>query len=143
MNSHSQEEIHILEGLIPRAWIIQAGSVARLKIIGLSPIIQRCLAACRTLVVDSENRPRRDQFVPDSPPHGGSMGQEAGEKWAAAVDLQPTIPKSDRLLGAVAFAMHTLHPGNSSARLNKLAKVANQAKLCDGHDFRDPPVAPG
>jgi len=33
MNGHSQEEIYILEGLIPRAWIIQAGSVARLKII--------------------------------------------------------------------------------------------------------------
>jgi len=27
------------------------------------------------------------------------MGQEADEKWAAAVGLQPTIPKSDRLLG--------------------------------------------
>jgi hypothetical protein len=26
------------------------------------------------------------------------MGQEAGEKWAAAVDLQPPISKSDRLL---------------------------------------------
>jgi hypothetical protein len=26
------------------------------------------------------------------------MGQKAGEKWTAAVDLQPTIPKSDRLL---------------------------------------------
>ncbi|MDP2787209.1 MAG: uroporphyrinogen-III synthase [Pseudomonadota bacterium] len=58
------------------------------------------LAACRTLVVDSKNRPRRDQFLPDSPPHSPAMGQEAGEKWAAAVDLQPTIPKSDRLLAA-------------------------------------------
>ena len=28
------------------------------------------------------------------------MGQKKyGEKWTAAVDLQPTIPKSDRLLG--------------------------------------------
>jgi len=27
------------------------------------------------------------------------MGQEAGEKWAVAIDLQPTIPKSDSLLG--------------------------------------------
>ena len=27
------------------------------------------------------------------------MGQKDGEKWTAAVDLQPTIPKSDRLLG--------------------------------------------
>ncbi|MDP2832801.1 MAG: hypothetical protein Q8Q28_05810 [Pseudomonadota bacterium] len=28
------------------------------------------------------------------------MGQEPGEKWTAAVDLQPTIPKPDRLLEA-------------------------------------------
>jgi len=28
------------------------------------------------------------------------MGQEGGEKWTAAVDLQQTIPKSDRLLDA-------------------------------------------
>jgi hypothetical protein len=27
------------------------------------------------------------------------MGQKDGEKWTAAVDLQPTILKSDRLLG--------------------------------------------
>ncbi len=26
------------------------------------------------------------------------MGQKDGEKWTAAVDLQPTLPKSDRLL---------------------------------------------
>jgi hypothetical protein len=26
------------------------------------------------------------------------MEQKAGEKWAVAVDLQPTIPKSDSLL---------------------------------------------
>ena len=30
------------------------------------------------------------------------MGQKDGEKWTAAVDLQPTISKSDRLLGACA-----------------------------------------
>jgi SulP family sulfate permease len=28
------------------------------------------------------------------------MGQKDGEKWTAAADLQPTISKSDRLLGA-------------------------------------------
>ena len=56
-------------------------------------------AACRALVVDSEKRPRRARFLPDSPPHGHSMGQEAGEKWAAAVGLQPTIPKPGRLPG--------------------------------------------
>ncbi|MBC7214501.1 MAG: hypothetical protein AB7E10_00125 [Burkholderiaceae bacterium] len=48
--------------------------------------------------VESENAPRRDQFLPDSPPHSGAMGQEAGEKWAAAAHSPPTTPKSDRLL---------------------------------------------
>ncbi|MDF1481945.1 hypothetical protein [Extensimonas sp. H3M7-6] len=57
------------------------------------------LAACRTLGVDSENAPQRDQFLPDSPPHSGTMGQEDGKKWAAAAHSQPTIPKSDRLPG--------------------------------------------
>ncbi|MDF1480821.1 3-deoxy-D-manno-octulosonic acid transferase [Extensimonas sp. H3M7-6] len=56
------------------------------------------LAACRTLGVDSENAPQRDQFLPDSPPHSGTMGQEDGKKWAAGAHSQPTIPKSDRLL---------------------------------------------
>jgi hypothetical protein len=27
------------------------------------------------------------------------MGQKDGKKWTAAADLQPTISKSDRLLG--------------------------------------------
>ena len=33
-----------------------------------------------------------------APAHSAAMGQKDGEKWTAAVDLQPTIPKSDRLL---------------------------------------------
>jgi 4-amino-4-deoxychorismate lyase len=37
--------------------------------------------------------------LPDSPPHSPAIGQEHGEKWAAAGDLQPTIPKPDRLPG--------------------------------------------
>ncbi|MDF1481371.1 hypothetical protein [Extensimonas sp. H3M7-6] len=48
--------------------------------------------------VESENVPQRGQFLPDSPPHSGTMGQEGGKKWAAAAHSQPTIPKSDRLL---------------------------------------------
>jgi len=63
-------------------------------------------AACRTLVVDSEKRPQRGQFLPDLPPHSPAMGQKAGEKWAAAVVSQPTIPKSDRLLDL----SHVGHP---------------------------------
>ena len=48
----------------------------------------------------SENRPQRGQFLPDLQAHSPAMGQENGEEWTAAVDLQPTIPKSDRLLYA-------------------------------------------
>ncbi len=70
------------------------------------------LAACRTLGVESENRPQRGQFLPDLQEEMGVRAQfsrklgsdphflKDGEKWTAAVDLQPTIPKSDRLLGA-------------------------------------------
>lgn len=61
--------------------------------------LQAVLGACRTWGVDSENRPQRDQFLPDLPAHSPAMGQKDGEKWAAAVDLQPTIPKFDRLPG--------------------------------------------
>ncbi|TXD15905.1 hypothetical protein FUT63_05780 [Extensimonas vulgaris] len=63
-----------------------------------APAAGRYLAACRTLGVESENVPQRGQFLPDSQPHSGTMGQEDGKKWAAAAHLQPTIPKSDRLL---------------------------------------------
>ena len=59
---------------------------------------ERALGACRTVGVESENAPRRGQFLPDSQPHSGAMGQEDGKKWAAAAHSQPTIPKSDRLL---------------------------------------------
>jgi SulP family sulfate permease len=34
------------------------------------------------------------------------MGQKDGEKWIAAANLQPTIPKSDRLLAS----LPELHP---------------------------------
>ena len=61
----------------------------------------RRLGACRTWGVESEKRPRRGQFLPDSQPHSPAMGQEDGEKWTAAVNLQPTLPKSDRLLVAI------------------------------------------
>ena len=73
---------------------------------------QPSLGACRAWGVDSarearrsQNRPQRGQFLPDSQAHSPAMGQETGvhevrrsQKWTAAVDLQPTLPKSDRLL---------------------------------------------
>jgi hypothetical protein len=39
------------------------------------------------------------------------MGQKDGKKWTAAVHLQPTISKSDRLLGAMVAA-----PGRPRSR---------------------------
>ena len=59
----------------------------------------------------SENRPQRGQFLPDLQTHSPAMGQKGGEKWTAAVDLQPTIPKSDRLLGTHGV----LHPAACGA----------------------------
>ena len=61
--------------------------------------MQIILAACRALVVESENWSQRGQFLPDLQTHSPAMGQKDGEKWTAAVNLQPTIPKPDRLLG--------------------------------------------
>ncbi len=87
------------------------------------------LGACRTLVVDSENRPRRARFLPASPPHSHSMGQEAGEKGAVAAGLQPTIPKSDRLLapilvlaGAAAILIGGISGGYFQQRFSQTAE---------------------
>ena len=56
------------------------------------------LGGCRTWGVESENWPQRAQFLPDLQPNSRAIGQKDGEKWAAADNLQPTIPKSDSLL---------------------------------------------
>ena len=77
------------------------------------------LGACRTWGVESENRPQRGQFLPDLQAHSPAMGQKDGEKWTAAVDLQPTIPKSDRLLGSVLG----LTDDSNSHRTNRLASA--------------------
>ena len=62
-------------------------------------------AACRISGVESENRTQQGQFSPDLQVHSPAMGQKDGvlegrrsQKWTAAVDLQPTFHKSDRLL---------------------------------------------
>jgi len=106
------------------------------------------LAACRTWGVESENRPQRAQFAPDSPPHSPAMGPEDGEKWAAAVDLQPTIPKSDRLLGpeGLLFCGDTLFSigcgrlfeGTAAqmlASLDRLAALPEPTLVCCTHEY--------
>ncbi|MBC7215719.1 MAG: hypothetical protein H5U28_11025 [Burkholderiaceae bacterium] len=70
--------------------------------------------------VDSENAPQRGQFLPDSQPHSGAMGQEDGKKWAAAAHSQPAIPKSDRLLGRQ-------QPGDSATGHSECGESALQS----------------
>jgi len=86
---------------LPSAWG-QVGIILVAGFVGLLWFAPPPPGVCRTLGVDSENAPQRGQFLPDSQPHSGAMGQEAGKKWAAAAHSQPTIPKSDRLLCDVA-----------------------------------------
>ena len=52
------------------------------------------------------------------------MGQKDGEKWTAAVDLQPTIRKSDRLLDLPAWQRCTL-----AARARLLAQEDLTSRL--------------
>jgi len=106
------------------------------------------LGACRTLVVDSEKRTQRGHFFPDSPPHGCSMGQEAGEKWAAAVVLQPTIPKSDRLPGQLQQAymaavwQHADRLQGGFSQVSKFPMPSHLAQLLEIHARqRDPRLA--
>ena len=75
---------------------------------------QTLLGACRAWDVESENRPQRGQFLPDLQSHSPTMGQEYGEKWTAAADLQPTLRKSGRLLevGPIPQILH-LYPGET------------------------------
>ena len=70
------------------------------------------IGACRTWSAESENRPQRAQFLPDLQPNSPAIGQKDGvleerrsQKWAAAVDLQPAISKSDRLLALALAAL--------------------------------------
>ena len=60
----------------------------------------RGLGACRAWGVEAKIGPSEDSFCQGRRLIAIAMGQEADEKWTAAVNLQPTLPKPDRLLGA-------------------------------------------
>ena len=69
------------------------------------------LGACRTWSVEGENRrfhpkrPQRGQFLLPWQAHSPAMGEEGGKKSTTAADLQPPMPKSDKLLGLL---FHTI-----------------------------------
>ena len=56
------------------------------------------LGACRAWGVEAKIGPSEDSFCRIRRLIAIAMGQEAGEKWTAAANLQPTLPKPDRLL---------------------------------------------
>ena len=99
-------------------------------------VLQQALGACRAWSVESENQPQRGQFAPDLQAHSMAMGQKNGEKWTAAVDLQPTISKPDRLLNVP--TPHYLHtPLVRAADGEKLSKQNGAQPL----DLADPLAA--
>ncbi len=65
----------------------------------------------RAWSTESEKRPQRGQFLPDSQSHSRAMGSEDGEKWTAAVDSQPVISKPGRLLEIVKLASLEVRSG--------------------------------
>ena len=58
------------------------------------------LGAGRAWGVEARIGPSEDSFSRILRLIAEAMGQEAGEKWTAAVNLQPTLPKPDRRPGA-------------------------------------------
>lgn len=56
------------------------------------------LGACRAWGAEAKLGPSEDSFCRVCRPIAEAMGQEAGEKWTAAAQLQPALPKPDRLL---------------------------------------------
>ncbi|MCM2478168.1 UvrD-helicase domain-containing protein [Serpentinimonas maccroryi] len=77
----------------------KAGSHLAAFVALLDVLREGSLGAYGAWGAESENRPQRVQFLPDSQAHSPAMGQEGGEKWAAAAGLQPATPKPHRLLG--------------------------------------------
>ena len=63
------------------------------------------LGACRAWGVEAKIGPSEDSFCRIRRLIAIAMGQEADEKWTAAVNLQPTLPKPDRLLVACLFTL--------------------------------------
>ena len=144
----------LMVGVAAGAPRVRAGQQVAIEIDGLGrlensfqaepllPYVAACaavpptLGARRTWGVESENRPQRGQFLPDLQPHSSAMGQKDGEKWTAAVDLQPTFPKSDGLLGTgprgrVGYggAIHEATPHAQGVRLADGRVLAEDAVL--------------
>ncbi|HYN61714.1 MAG TPA: carbohydrate-binding protein, partial [Rubrivivax sp.] len=57
--------------------------------------------AGRASSIERDRAPQRGRGLPDWQPPGPARGQEAGEGWTAAADLQPTLTAPDRLPEAV------------------------------------------
>jgi len=68
--------------------------------------------------------------------HSGTIDQKIGEIWTAQLLLQPTPPKSDRLLGCHATVMHSVRikPGSGNGvREGLFMRNQDEKKRCDEH----------
>jgi len=90
------------------------------------------LGGCRAWGAESENRPQRGQFLPDLQAHSPAMGQKDGEKWTAAADLQPAIPKSDSLLDGAPAPRQAAEAGAVTGLAEALARSCRQRRLRAG-----------
>ena len=73
------------------------------------------LGACRAWGVEAKIGPSEDSFWRIRRPIATAMGQKADEKWTVAVNLQPTLPKPDRL-----------SPRQRSGRQERLENLVNR-----------------
>ena len=63
-------------------------------------LLANALGGCRAWGVEAKIGPSEDSFCRVRRPLAVARGQEVGEKWTAADNLQPTHPEPDRLLDA-------------------------------------------
>ena len=82
------------------------------------------LGACRVWGVEAKIGPSEDSFCQVRRLIAIAMGQEADEKWTAAVNLQPTLPKPDRLLDT---AVGRARAGRDGVRWQGQAQVCSAA----------------
>lgn len=80
-------------------WRRQTRPVLTERNTSAAPRTKQALAVLSDFAGRGGNSAVRGQIFDDSPPHSGSMGQEAAEVWTAQLDAQAGRVKSGRLLG--------------------------------------------
>jgi hypothetical protein len=90
-----------------------------------------CLRACRAWGVEAKFGPSEDSFCRVRRPIAIAMGREAGEKWTAAADLQPTLPKSHRLPADMILASRPGSGSRTQFHGSPVAASPSPSRACD------------